>query len=303
MPVSRRTIERWRSNCFPLYDKPRSGRPRQTDSDSDERIVSPAVRDPFTTSNELTAEADVSRWTIQRRLKEAGLKSRKRPSTVELSDRHKKLRLNWAMRRCHWSVSQWRRVVWSDEASIRLRGKDGRLRLWVRSGQEIPLQLGQLCRQGGGWLLIWGAIWLGGRSDLIIQRETMNSERYRQLLESQIYPISFHLGDPSTEWLFMDDNAPPHRSLLVRQFKESSGLRSFEWPPASPDLNPIENVWSLLKKRVRRELKPSDNLSDLECLLRREWNRLNQEKIDRTILSMPRRVRSVIEKSGSNTKY
>ena len=131
----------------------------------------------------------------------------------------------------------------------------------------------------------------------------MNSVRYRQLLENQIYPLSFQLGDPSTEWLFMDDNAPPHRSLIVKEFKQNSGLRCFEWPPASPDLNPIENVWSLLKMRIRRLLKPSDSLADLECLLQREWNELSQEKIDRMILSMPKRVRSVIEKCGSNTKY
>lgn len=303
LPVSRRSIERWQSNHFLLFDKPRSGRPRQTDSELDARIVNAALKDPSVTSDELTAEANVSRWTIQRRLKEAGLKSRKRPSTVELSDRHKRTRLTWAMKHCHWNAPQWRRVVWSDEASVRLRGKDGRLRLWVRSDKEIPSELGQLCRQGGGWLLIWGAIWLGGRSELVIQRETMNSERYRQVLENQIYPISFHLGDPSTDWLLMDDNAPPHRSLLIRQFKESSGLRSFEWPPASPDLNPIENVWGMLKKRIRRQLKPSDSLNDLERLLRIEWSQLNQEKIDRLIQSMPRRVKSVIEKCGSNTKY
>ena len=151
----------------------------------------------------------------------------------------------------------------------------------------------------------WMAAHLGSHLDRweIRTRHPENSERYHQLLENQIYPISFQLGDPSSEWLFMDDNAPPHRSLLVKQFKERSGLRSFEWPPASPDLNPIENVWSMLKKRIRRQLKPSDSLYDLECLLRTEWGQLSQEKIDHVIRSMPRRVKSVIEKCGSNTKY
>ena len=103
--------------------------------------------------------------------------------------------------------------------------------------------------------------------------------------------------------VLMDDNAPPHRSLLVKEFKQNSGLRSFDWPPNSPDLNPIENVWSLLKKRVRRLLKPSDSLDDLERLLKKEWEELSQHTIDRLIQSMPSRVRSVIEKCGSNTKY
>ena len=74
---------------------------QQNCSDPDERVVNAALRDPSITSNELTAEANVSRWTIQRPLKEAGSKSRKRPSIVELSNRLKRTRLNWAMRHCH----------------------------------------------------------------------------------------------------------------------------------------------------------------------------------------------------------
>ena len=74
LPVSRRTIQRWRGNLFPLFDKPRSGRPRQTCSESNEKIVSAALRDPSLTSSELAADVNISRWTVQRRLKEAGLK-------------------------------------------------------------------------------------------------------------------------------------------------------------------------------------------------------------------------------------
>ena len=64
LPVSRRLIEWWRNNCFPLFDKPRSGRLRQTCSELNERVVNATLRDPSITSNELTAETNVSRWTI-----------------------------------------------------------------------------------------------------------------------------------------------------------------------------------------------------------------------------------------------
>ena len=216
LPISRRMIERWRANGFPHFDKPCTDRPRQTCSESDERMVGEALRDPFQTS-EIAADSNVSRLTVQRRLREADLEvASSLPHSNCQTD--KSIHLDWAMKHCHWKISQWRRVVLSDEASVRLHGKDGRLRLWIRSGQEIPSELGQLCRQEAGWLLVWGSIWFGGRSDLVIQRETMNSVRYRHLLEGQIYPLSVHLGDPSSEFLFMDDNAPPHRSLLVKEF-------------------------------------------------------------------------------------
>ena len=131
----------------------------------------------------------------------------------------------------------------------------------------------------------------------------MNSQRYLEILEDQIHPISYHLGDPSSDWLYMDDNAPPHRSLLIRNFKQQSGLRTIDWPAMSPDLNPIENVWSLLKKNVRRRLKATDDIQSLKDLLKREWDNLSQTTIDSIIESMPSRVRSVIGNSGGNTKY
>ena len=70
--------------------------------------------------------------------------------------------------------------MWSDEASVRLRRKDGRFRFWMRSGKEIPTELALPQRQcGDGRLLIlWERIiWFGGSSDLAVMRETMSSDR------------------------------------------------------------------------------------------------------------------------------
>ena len=125
---------------------------------------------------------------------------------MELTDSHKRARLQWAMRHCHWR-SQWDRVVWSDEASVYLRCRDGRLRIWMKHGCRIPDHLVLPVTQGGGRLLIWGTIWTNGRTELHIQRENMNSERYVQVLERFIYPLSLRLGDQSTDWWLMDDDA------------------------------------------------------------------------------------------------
>ena len=63
----------------------------------------------------------------------------------------------------------------------------------------------------------------------------MRSNRYLRFLEDQIYSISFELRDSSNDWLLMDDNAL---------------MSTLPWPPISPDLNPIQNVWKLLKKMI-----------------------------------------------------
>ena len=303
--VPKSTVHRWRVNAFSLYRKVGSGRRRKTSSESDRLIVHLVRNDPTLSSAELRnslPEPTVSALTVRRRLRSEHFKSRKRPSGIELTANHKRLRLEWATRHCHWR-SQWSRVVWSDEASVCLRGRDGRLRVWMQPGDEIPGNLALPVNQGGGRLLIWAAIWMNGRTELHIQRNNMNSDGYVDVLRQHILPLSNQLGDPSADWIYMDDNATCHRSLVTNAFKTQAGIRTLKWPARSPDLNPIENVWSLLKRRVRRSIRSGDDLSRLEALLRQEWERLSQAVINRLIESMSSRIRQVIELLGEVTKY
>lgn len=301
--VPRRTIYFWLQRGCDKPDSKSPGRPRITSCRTD-RLISRVVHvDPSASLSEISGEANVSRSTVWRRLKDNDFVSRKRPSKLHLSERHKTLRLQWAMKHCHWR-NQWSRVVWSDEAAVRLRFKDGRLKLWIKSGQKIPDRYFTSRRQDDGKkLLIWGAIWSDGRTSLHVTKENMNSERYLQVLEEHVYPLSFSLGDPSSEWLYMDDNAPPHRSLVTREYKRSAGIRSLDWPARSPDLNPIEHVWAILKRRLRRQICPTDDLNRLEVLIREEWDHLDQQVIRNLIGSMPSRVRKVIERRGDESGY
>ena len=170
MGVPKTTVHRWKANFFSLSRKDGSGRKRKTDSRADRLIIRLVRNDPSLSSTELRnslQDATVSALTVRRRLQEGNFKSRKRLSGIELTASHKHHRLEWAMKHCHWR-SEWNRVVWSDEASVCLRGRDGRLRIWMQSGDKVPDHLVLPVNQEGGRLLIWATIWVDGRTELHI---------------------------------------------------------------------------------------------------------------------------------------
>lgn len=303
--VPRPTIIRWRQNGFQFVRRPGSGRPRATTARDERLIARQAQRDAAITVCELrTAIPHASSTTLRRRLKQLGYRSIKRPSRVPLNNRHKISRLQWAMKHCLWRERQWSRVVWTDEASVCLSARDGRLRLWVKRSCKVPEQLMvPRCQGGGGRILIWGAIWSTGRSQLHVMHETMNAERYVAVLRSHIPSICDAMGNPATDWILMEDNATPHTSRIATAAKSELHLRRMSWPPKSPDLNPIEHVWAWLKLHVRRQLRPCHTIANVEEMVVRGWTEMPQQIIDSVVSSMTSRVATVIKEKGGNTRY
>ncbi|GBM75051.1 hypothetical protein AVEN_197419-1 [Araneus ventricosus] len=91
------------------------------------------------------------------------------------------------------------------------------------------------------------------------------------------------------EFLFMDDNARPHRSNIVDECLQSEDITRMDWPAYSPDLNPIEHVWDMLGRRIAARQPPPTCLPELRRALLDEWCNIPQDQIDNLILSMPRR--------------
>ena len=69
----------------------------------------------------------------------------------------------------------------------------------------------------------------------------------------------------------MNDNARPHRANLVDEFLESENIKRISWPPNSPDLNPIENLWDYLGRAIARRHSPPRDVNALKTALLKEW--------------------------------
>ncbi|GFU14424.1 transposable element Tcb1 transposase [Trichonephila clavipes] len=101
---------------------------------------------------------------------------------------------------------------------------------------------------------IWGRIILGSRTDLHVQSVTMTGHIYRDVILEQ--HVRLFRGVMGVEFLFMDDNARPHRVNIVDECLQSENITRMDWPAYSPDLNPIKHVWVMLDRRIADRNKP-----------------------------------------------
>ncbi|GFT79815.1 transposable element Tc3 transposase [Trichonephila clavipes] len=151
---------------------------------------------------------------------------------------------------------------------------------------------------GAGWL-VWGGIILGCKNDLHVQSVTMTGHIYRDvILEQHVRLFRVAMG---AEFLFMDDNARPHRTNIVDECLQSEDITRMDWPAYSQDFNPIKHVWDMLGRRIAAHKPPPTCLLGLWRALLDEWCNIPQDQIDNLILSMPRRCKAYIASSGRHT--
>jgi transposase len=122
----------------------------------------------------------------------------------------------------------------------------------------------------------------------------------------EILPIIYKLG-----LTFMQDNAPIHVLNESKQWFADNGIKLLDWPPYSPDLNPIENLWFPLKEGVYGFNLDIENVSRgndmvitiLGSAAEASWDQLSPILIKNCIESMKRRLEAVREAGGWYTGY
>ena len=126
---------------------------------------------------------------------------------------------------------------------------------------------------------------------------------YADIIENCLVPyIRTVVKKPISSMLFVEDNDKKHTSPMPTKIRRKYKIDRLTWPSSSPDLNPIENLWAILKKLVAKR-RPS-NIDDLKRKLREEWQLLEENyDLDKYICSIPKRIKAVIDVKGQRIKY
>jgi hypothetical protein len=272
-------------------------------------------------TNELPV--NISERTLRRRRSEAGLGSYIAASKPGLTRENVAKRLAWAEKYKDWTIEDWKKVIWSDESSIWI-GVNPR-RQWVirPPGERLNRKYVKKTFKGARVkVMVWGCFTGDRLGPLIICDEGgIGANEYEDILYDGLFSLIDDLLQPSdsdtiqvadeNSFLFMQDNARCHKAECILEFLQENHVPVMEWPPQSPDLNPLENLWVDFKARFHERFMelfhhPSKSLEARYRygeVLQEVWYSQGMEMVEALINSMPKRCQLVIEEEGGWIKY
>jgi transposase len=293
-------VNRWRDE-HSVADAERSGRPRCTSDETDAAIQQFAEEKVTTTPKEIVREMKlpVSPHTVRRRLDELGLFGCVQQTEHAFNEFHIQQRLAFANQYADWTEEDWCRVFFSDETPFYL-GQHGRVYVQRPVGKALDPKYTYKEDPLKGKVSLWACICGHGLGHAELFVGSLNSTQHRDILRHSLVP-TLRQFFPEGPWYFQQDNARFHTTPDTLAYLHEKGVTLIEWPPWSPDLNPIENLWNDLKRRVYA--RHPQTMEELEQSIREEWDATDLNFISHICRSMPHRLQLVLANHGHKISY
>ncbi|CAK9820118.1 Transposable element Tcb1 transposase [Anthophora quadrimaculata] len=305
--VSQSTVQRIRKKYCKSILLNVGGRPKKL-SPQNERFVTSGEASSAIMAAKLLKEdtnIQISQWTAQRTLKGAEFRSIKKKKKPMLSKKNIKRRLEFAKKYRNWTTTDWERVIWSDKTKINRICSDGMSWCWIRKNERLkPRHVKQTLKHGGGSLMFWGCLTAFGVGSLHRINGIMNQYLYKDILQDHLVDAVENMPFEEKNVIFMHDRDPKHTAKSVKNWLSTKKFSVLDWPAQSPDLNPIENLWGLLKRRLRDsyDSQPT-SITDLYNRIQEQWEQISPDYCKKLVESMPKRISAVLQAKGLWTKY
>lgn len=282
------------------------GRNRATSASEDRKILRHVKIIPTTTQNSIknsinsSRNRPISQPTIHRRLREANIKKYTTQKKPFISKANKLKRLKFAREHINKPLEFWRNILWTDESIFSLDGTWGRQFFYSKPSEKLKRAVVAPTRHsGGGHLMIWGCISYNSVGPITWLRGKLVQSRYLELLNDVALVAGCKLIGEN--FMLQQDNAPIHKAKMILKFLKDLDQSLLEWPPQSPDLNVIENVWAYIKKKIPCDVGRTEEATWNAII--NAWNTMPTDFLKNLIDSMPRRLAEVMKSKGGNTSY
>lgn len=284
------------AGCFRRQDG--SGRLSTLDEiDKIEIIRYLDTQDPYASCDDIAKHlleetgTDVSSETIRRTLHEMNYEYITPKVSPLITPSQETRRMEWATAN---KLNDWSKTLFTDETTIWL--KESKISRWKPIHDEYTIMIPKNVQK----LNIWAGVSSKGLIHPYIFKENLTGEIYVEILETKLSEVKKMFWTTSS-WNWQHDNDPKHTSKLAKSWFDSHRINVLDWPSSSPDLNPMENVWSWVKNQVNM-LKPK-SITDLKKEIELTWSHIPKYIIDNSISSMRNRCECVLQLNGKKIPF
>lgn len=283
---------------------PRSGKPKKLTPRDESWLFRQVRKEPTLSCKRLANEfnsrfkqVSISAELVRRSLLNKGIGTYVSPKKPLLTKKQKKHRFDWCAERLDWDVAAWSKIIFSDESNFEVINRKSKVLVKCRRSEKYLDRFCQPRVQGGGGSVgIWGCISHNGTGVCHVYTGRINQHSYMDTLENALKPSGVLMYSPESEWIFQQDGASAHTAKSVKEWFDKENIHTIPWPARSPDLNPIENIWSWIDSNlVTTHISLPEQLKDE---LHKIWLKVPPELCKNLIESMPKRVTACYKARG-----
>lgn len=196
--------------------------------------------------------------------------------------------------------NQWHEIVYSDEKTFQSFSNGQVLVKRIRGDSENPKYVHFAVQQEKYRVNVWLAIVFNRPPIVYLAGENFDASAYTRLLDRM---MSENFESFSSTYVLQQDNASIHTAIVTKRFFYENLIFVLDWPPCSPDLNPVEHVWAIIQKKLAKFLltNPIKDEEHLFTVIKNLASQISIEEVNNLIDSMPKRCKLVIASKGAYT--
>lgn len=300
----------------------RSGPERRIQSPTRRLVLADIDQNRHVTTKTIVNDHHISRQSVYSIALSAGLRSDKEELVPDVNMGDEGERLDWCNRRAHHDP---RDFIYTDEVGFTVGDYSQDTYVFRTPPERLDRDKTKPRRPTFRQVMVWGAVAHDFKPPLFVipkdtdtppiypppinppknpVSSTLNQVKYAVwILQGHVWPMVLELRRRGRQPVVVEDNARPHDGEVPKRIRQQLGITRFPHPKHSPDLNAIENCWSILKRRIEARRPAAKTRDELIIQIHEEWALVPMEVVNASCESIERRVQEVRDARGYATGH